>query len=195
LAGKVRLTASEARGLALFNDPDKGNCAHCHISARGKDGTPPQFTDYGLAALGVPRNMAIPANRDPLFHDLGLCGPLRRDFVDRPEYCGMFKSPTLRNVALRQTFFHNGIFHSLRQVLEFYSERDTNPNKWYPAKSDIEVDKFDDLPFKYRSNVNIEPPFDRHEGEKPRLSDQEMDDIITFLRTLNDGYADPLQGR
>jgi cytochrome c peroxidase len=112
LAGKAKLTEPEARGLALFNDPAKGNCAHCHISARGADGTPPQFTDYGLAALGVPRNAEIPANADPSFHDLGLCGPLRRDFLDRPEYCGMFKSPSLRNVALRRTFFHNGVFHT-----------------------------------------------------------------------------------
>ena len=35
LAGRAKLTETEARGLALFNDPAKGNCAHCHISARG----------------------------------------------------------------------------------------------------------------------------------------------------------------
>src|SRR5271169_2198630 len=58
-AGKAKLTAAEARGLAIFNDPAKGNCAHCHISARRADGAPPQFTDYGLAALGVPRNPEI----------------------------------------------------------------------------------------------------------------------------------------
>ncbi len=67
LAGRRALTAQEARGLALFNDPAKGNCANCHRSARGKDGTPPQFTDYGLIALGVPRNRDIPANADPEF--------------------------------------------------------------------------------------------------------------------------------
>ena len=49
LDGKAELTAAEARGLALFNDPEKGNCAHCHLSARSNDGAPPQFTDYGLA--------------------------------------------------------------------------------------------------------------------------------------------------
>jgi cytochrome c peroxidase len=189
LAGKARLTETEARGLALFNDPAKGNCAHCHISARGADGTPPQFTDYGLAALGIPRNMEIPANSDPSFYDLGLCGPLRHDFTDRPEYCGMFKSPSLRNVALRQTFFHNGVFHSLRQVLEFYVERDTNPEKWYPRDGDGTVRKFDDLPPAYHANVNVEPPFDRRAGDKPALSGSEIDDIISFLQTLNDGYA------
>jgi cytochrome c peroxidase len=189
LAGKTKLTAAEARGLALFDDPAKGNCAHCHISARRADGTPPQFTDYGLAALGAPRNPEIAANADPSFYDLGLCGPLRRDLWDRPEYCGMFKSPSLRNVALRRTFFHNGVFHSLRQVLEFYAERDTNPEKWYPRADDGTVRKFDDLPAEYHANVNVEPPFDRHAGSKPALSGPEIDDIVAFLQTLNDGYA------
>jgi cytochrome c peroxidase len=190
LDGKAELTASEARGLALFNDPEKGNCAHCHLSARSNDGAPPQFTDYGLAALGVPRNPAIPANADPSFYDLGLCGPLRRDLADRGEYCGMFKSPSLRNVALRRAFFHNGVFRTLRQVMEFYVERDTRPEKWYPRKADGAVRKFDDLPPQYHANVNIEPPFDRHVGDQPRLSGDEIDDIIAFLQTLTDGYRD-----
>jgi cytochrome c peroxidase len=188
LDGKAELTAPEARGLALFNDPEKGNCAHCHLSARSNDGAPPQFTDYGLAALGVPRNPAIPANADPAFYDLGLCGPLRRDLADRGEYCGMFKSPSLRNVALRRAFFHNGVFRTLRQVLEFYVERDTNPEKWYPREADGTVRKFDDLPRQYHANVNIEPPFDRHLGDQPRLTGDEIDDVIAFLQTLTDGY-------
>ena len=188
LAGKVKLTAQEARGLTLFNDPAKGNCAHCHLSSSGKDGTPPVFTDHGLVALGAPRNGEIPANADPTYYDLGLCGPLRTDLRARPEYCGMFKSPTLRNVADPRTFFHNGVFHSLKKVLEFYSERDTNPEKWYPRDQDGSVRKFDDLPSEYRANVNVEPPFDRHIGDKPALSEEEMDDIIAFLQTLNDGY-------
>jgi cytochrome c peroxidase len=188
LEGKAELTPSESRGLALFNDPEKGNCAHCHLSARSNDGAPPQFTDYGLAALGVPRNPAIAANADPSFYDLGLCGPLRRDLADRGEYCGMFKSPSLRNVALRRAFFLNGAFSTLRQVLEFYVERDTHPEKWYPRQADGTVRKYDDLPPQYHANVNIEPPFDRHIGDEARLSGEEIDDIIAFLQTLTDGY-------
>jgi cytochrome c peroxidase len=188
LDGKAELTVSEARGLALFNDPGKGNCAHCHLSARGNDGASPQFTDYGLAALGVPRNPAIAANADPSFYDLGMCGPLRRDLADRVEYCGMFKSPSLRNVALRRAFFHNGVFRTLRQVLEFYVERDTHPEKWYSRAPDGAVRKFDDLPPQYHMNVNVEPPFDRHAGDEPRLSGEEIDDVIAFLQTLTDGY-------
>jgi cytochrome c peroxidase len=189
LAGKVELTAAEARGLAVFDDPAKGNCAHCHPSRRGNDGTPPQFTDYGLIAIGVPRNAAIPANADPAYHDLGLCGPLRTDLTGHPEYCGLFKTPTLRNVATRQSFFHNGVFHSLREVIEFYVERDIDPGRWYARNPDGSVRKFDDLPAQYHANVNVEPPFDRHPGDGPALSAAEIDDLIAFLQILDDGYA------
>ena len=188
LAGDAALTPQEARGLALFDDPAKGNCAHCHRSARGNDGTAPQFTDFGFNAVGVPRNPEIAANKDPAYFDLGLCGPLRTDFMDRAEYCGMFRTPTLRNTALRQAFFHNGAMHSLKQVLDFYAERDTDPGKFYPAAADGTVAKFDDLPAKYRGNVNDEPPFDRHPGDAPALTDQDRADIIAFLQTLTDGY-------
>jgi len=189
LAGKTRLTPPEARGLALFNDPDKGNCAKCHISRPAKDGTPPQFTDYGLIALGAPRNNAIPANADPDYVDLGVCGPYRTDFSDRAEYCGLFMTPTLRNVATRKAFFHNGVFRSLRQVLEFYVERDLKADKWYPRGVDGSIRKFDDLPAQYHRNINNEPPFDRKPGDQPALSSGEIEDIIEFLQALTDGFG------
>jgi cytochrome c peroxidase len=189
LAGKATLTAREMRGLELFEDPAKGNCAECHVSRRGRDGTSPQFTDFGLIALGLPRNPAIPANADPRWFDLGLCGPLREDFRDRKEYCGLFRTPTLRNVATRQTFFHNGVIHSLREAVRFYAQRDSNPERWYPKDPDGTVRKFDDLPPAYRGNVNTDPPFGRRPGDPPALSDAEIDDIVAFLGTLTDGYA------
>jgi cytochrome c peroxidase len=189
LARKAELSDQERRGLALFQDPAKGNCARCHVSVRSKDGTPPQFTDYGLVALGAPRNTAIPSNGDPDFFDLGLCGPLRTDLRDKAEYCGRFKTPSLRNTATRRVFFHNGIFHSLRQVLEFYAQRDTNPEKWYPRDGDGRVRKFDDLPAAYHANIDAEPPFGGRPGDRPALSDDEIDDVVAFLQTLTDGFS------
>ncbi|MDB5361689.1 MAG: cytochrome-c peroxidase [Rhodospirillales bacterium] len=191
LAGKATLAPAEARGLALFEDPDKGNCASCHLSRRANNGAPPEFTDYGMIALGVPRNRTIPANADPGHVDLGLCGPERTDFKDRPDYCGRFKTPSLRNVAQRQVFMHNGVFHSLKQVLEFYVGRDTDPGKWYAHNADGTVRKYDDLPAAYRDNVNVDPPFDRKPGQAPALDARGIDDIIAFLGTLNDGYRLP----
>ena len=188
LAGKAKLTDQEARGLALFNDEKKGNCASCHISQVRGDGTPPQFTDYGMIALGVPRNPAIPANADAKYFDLGLCGPLRRDLLGKADYCGLFKTPSLRNVALRQTFFHNGVFHSLRQAVEFYASRDTNPEKWYPRRADGTVAAYNDLPKEYWANLNTDPPFGGKPGDKPALNAAEIDDVVAFLKTLTDGW-------
>ncbi|KAF1051061.1 MAG: Methylamine utilization protein MauG [Burkholderia gladioli] len=184
---KATLTAAEMRGLELFNDERKGNCASCHISQRALDGTPPQFSDFGLIAIGVPRNRELKVNRDPAFFDLGACGPERVDLKGRDEFCGLFRTPTLRNVALKQAFFHNGIYHSLDEVLRFYVQRDTNPERFYPVRHGV-VQKFDDLPKRYWANLNTEPPFDRKKGEKPALNEAEIQDVIAFLKTLNDGY-------
>ena len=188
LAGKATLTAQEMRGLELFNDADKGNCASCHISQVANDGEPPQFTDFGLIAVGVPRNKAIPANADPAYFDLGACGPLRTDLAGQADYCGLFRTPTLRNVALRKTFFHNGEFHTLRDVVAFYATRDSDPGRWYPKAADGTVEKFDDLPRKYWPNINTDPPFGQKAGDPPALTDLEIDDVVAFLGTLTDGY-------
>jgi cytochrome c peroxidase len=188
LAGKAQLTAAERHGLALFNDERKGNCASCHISKPNESGSPPQFTDFGLIALGLPRNRALPVNRDPHFYDLGACGPERTDLKGRAEYCGIFRTPSLRNVALRNTFFHNGMVHSLEAAVRFYVERDTRPGKWYPRDARGRVLKFDDLPRQYWANVNTEPPFGGKPGDRPALSDAEIKDVVAFLGTLTDGY-------
>jgi cytochrome c peroxidase len=188
LRGTASLSAAEQRGLAAFNDPARGNCARCHPSTP-REGAFPQFTDFGFAALGAPRNPAIPANANPRYYDLGLCGPLRKDLEGRGEYCGMFRTPTLRNVAHKRVFLHNGVFHSLIDVVRFYAERDTAPEKWYPRGANGAAVKFDDLPVKYRGNVDEAPPFGGHAGAAPLLSEADVRDIVAFLNTLDDGYA------
>ncbi len=187
LNDRATLSPAEARGMALFNDMKKGNCASCHPSTRkASTNRPPIFTDFGFVALGVPRNPELPANRDPTFFDLGLCGPLRTDLASHPEYCGMFRTPSLRNVALRKRFFHNGAIRSLRDAVAFYATRDTSPARWYPHAAGKPA--YDDLPEKYWANVTHEVPFEPLPGGKPRLNAREIDDIVAFLGTLTDGY-------
>ena len=188
LAGKAKLSDRELHGLELFTDPAKGDCARCHPATRGAYGTPPQFTDYGFVALGIPRNPRIPANSNPAWYDLGLCGPERKDLRSVKEYCGEFRTPSLRNTALRGAFFHNGVFHSLTQVVEFYAQRDAKPEKWYPRDRDGSVVKFDDLPPQYRKNVESGPPFGQPPGARPVLNREEIGAIVAFLGTLNDGF-------
>ena len=187
LRRKASLSAQEMRGLAAFNDPQRGNCARCHPSGM-RNGALPQFTDFGFAAIGAPRNASIPANADRQYFDLGLCGPLRTDLKDRHEYCGLFRTPSLRNVARRRVFLHNGAFQSLAEVVRFYAERDTHPQKWYPQGRDGTVSKFDDLPAIYRANLDVQVPFDRHAGQAPDLSEQDVTDIVVFLQALTDSF-------
>lgn len=188
LRGQAGLSAQELRGLAIYNAPTKGNCAACHPSARAADGTPPLFTDFTYDNLGVPRNPDLQRNADPAYFDLGLCQ--RADLVGRTDLCGAFKVPSLRNVALREAYFHNGRFKTLKDALTFYVQRDTDPGKFYPTDASGAVMKFDDLPLRYRGNVNTEEvPYNRRLGDTPALSDVEIDDVIAFLRTLSDGYT------
>ncbi|MDE3196253.1 MAG: c-type cytochrome [Acidobacteriota bacterium] len=148
LAGKAKLSEGEMRGLRIFSDSEKGNCASCHPAGRGIYGTPPQFTDYGYANIGLP-------DAD----DPGLCGHL----AGHTEYCGMFRAPTLRNAAVKSSFFHNGAVHSLREAVRFYAKRD-------------------DARAHFQATLEKGSPFDR----KPGLTDEEIDDIVAFLQTLTD---------
>jgi cytochrome c peroxidase len=189
LEGKARLSEAEMRGLKLFNDPEKANCAGCHTSAPSRDGYPPLFTDFQYEALGTPRNLALSDTSDPNYFDLGVCGPVRKDIADQTQFCGMFKTPSLRNTAVRRVFFHNGVFRTLQEVMDFYNFRDTNPEKVYPVGADGKVQKYNDLPAQYHANVDVaDPPFNRHLGETPAMTAQDEADIIAFLKTLNDGY-------
>lgn len=224
------LTAAEARGLALFLDADNPddptdtahnhpNCVACHYAGPNFNGSNALFTDFTYEAIVPPRNPAIPANADPTHFDMGICGPDRTDHLpqaspDNAQYCGLFKAPGLRNVATRNTFFHNGVMHSLNQVVHFYNTRDTNPELWYPTvggtpKATPDPDfptyglittqytggtvmKFDDLPAQYRANVDVEQPMgDRAPGSKPVMTEQNIKDILCFLNTLTDDYQPP----
>ncbi|MGO4578437.1 cytochrome-c peroxidase [Cupriavidus sp. 2TAF22] len=190
------LTEAEARGLRVFLDPKKGNCMACHLLGGGNDGSLDITSDYSFAAIGVPRNKDIPANANPAHFDLGLCGPLRTDHLpgkgkgkDAASGCGMFKTPVLRNIATRHVFMHNGVFKSLEDVVKFYNTRDTRPELWYPRDARGKVRKFDDLPARYRANLDAQMPLDqRRAGSTPPMTDAEMADLLTFLATLTDGY-------
>jgi cytochrome c peroxidase len=185
LRGEARLSAAEARGRAAFEDPARGNCASCHPSEPKADGSAPLFSDFGYVAIGVPRNRALAGNADPRYFDLGLCGPLRQDLRDRAEYCGAFRTPSLRNAASRRSFFHNGVIHDLADAVRFYATRDVEPARWYGRDKNGRPRRFDDLPARYQRNVNRQTPF----GAVPKLNEADIGDIVAFLDTLVDADA------
>ena len=202
LAGRASLSPAELRGLALFRDPAKGNCDTCHPSRRSSSGRAPLFTDAGFIAVAAPRRADLPplAASAP-FHpiasqargaeaDLGLCRSGRLGLTDDPSFCGRFRTPTLRNVALRASFFHNGSVKSLRDAVAFYATRDTDPARWYSKNADGSVRVYDDLPAGMAPFVNREVPFEPRPDGRPRLDDHDIDDIVAFLRTLTDADAE-----
>lgn len=153
-------------------------------------GLPPLFTDTQYEALGVPRNPKLPLNRNPNFYDLGLCGPVRKDLAQQTQYCGMFLTPTLRNVDRRSVFFHNGVYHTLKQVLDFYNLRSVQPGKIYPRDASGKLALYNDIPQPLQGNVDIkDAPFNLKVGDPPALTNLDIQDIIAFIHTLDDGYT------
>ncbi len=95
--GIPSLTAQELRGRNIFNSP-ANNCAVCHTGNR--------FTDESFRYIGV----------RPDTEDTG-----REQVTANPNDRGEFRVPSLRNVELRGSFFHNGRFTTLEQVVAFYN--------------------------------------------------------------------------
>ena len=109
----IPLGASEERGRKLFEQAGKGNCASCHPSV-SRDGGLPAFTDWGFVDIGLTKT-----------DDRGLGG--RPEFTNHEELNGLFRAPSLRNVAKRVRFFHDGSKHTLEEVVRFYASKDAKP--------------------------------------------------------------------
>ena len=103
---KKALSAAAQRGLALFQG--KANCVTCHVSFN--------FTDENYHNLGVGMDNAKP--------DLGRFTVTKND-----DHRGAFKTPTLRDVAKRPPYMHDGSLKTLEDVVAFYNKGGT-PNQW-----------------------------------------------------------------
>jgi cytochrome c peroxidase len=204
-AGTATLTTAELQGLQLFNSPTKGNCNACHSSTRASANVPALFTDFTYDSVGLPRNGRIAANQagtalpyvpqngaalgppDDAYYDLGLCGPQRTDLAGRRSLCGAFKVPTLRNVAVKQNYFHNGVFDNLNDAVTWYVTRDTDPARWYIRGDGSPDIPYNDLPVIFQTSINLaEVPY--NPGLAPALTSGEISQLVTFLCTLTDGY-------
>jgi cytochrome c peroxidase len=199
----VTLTAAELRGYLVFFRAGTGNCFACHYNGPISGGGGALFTDFTYENTGAPRNPNIPANARKLgrstYYDLGLCTAVNPNPVNAyvtphvmpagASLCGSFKTPTLRNTVTRNVFFHNGVFTSLAQVIDFYNTRDTNPEKWYPTVNGV-VQKYNDLPPDLKIYIDTKDgPFGQSPGETPHMTAQNEADLLCFLETLTDGYV------
>lgn len=196
LAGKAKLTKQERTGRALFRG--KGKCSRCH-TIKGKA---PLFTDFTYDNLGVPRNPENPFYMQTEFNpdgfdwiDPGLGGFLetRDEYRDAAaENRGKQKVPTLRNVDKRpspglvKAYSHNGYFKSLKGIVHFYNTRDVKsrcPDD-FTTEADALAQNCWPAP-EVAENVNTKELGDL------KLSDEEEDAIVAFLKTLSDGFMEP----
>lgn len=161
LQGKAKFTTQEMEGMSLFIRADKGNCAACHVMASSSS-QPSLFTDFSYDNIGVPRHP------DRQFFAADFVDEALMTTVNDPALRGKFKVASLRNVAKTAPYMHNGIFPSLRQVVEFYNTRDTDPQRWGEAE--------------------VPETVNHDELGNLKLSDREIEAIVSFLNTLSDGY-------
>jgi cytochrome c peroxidase len=103
---QAALTLPQARGLAVFLDPNKGNCVACH-TVRPHDAL---FTD------GKFHNTGEGVGDLDQFSDIG-----RYHETKVKTDTGAFKTPTLRNVAETGPYMHDGRLKALKEVVDFYA--------------------------------------------------------------------------
>jgi cytochrome c peroxidase len=164
LAGRATLDKAEARGLAIFEDPARGNCASCHPSRPSADGKPPLFTTFAYENVGLPR-----FNDNPFYQLPETLNPGGPGVVDSglakttgdPAHMGMFRVPTLRNVQRTTPYGHNGYYRRLDEMLAAMSPDASRPAAEVATTS--------------RGHVAAAP-----------LSRQDIADLIAFLATLTD---------
>ena len=103
---KSAMSAAAQRGVVLFEG--KALCVHCYAGFN--------FTDEGYRNIGVGMDKDNP--------DLG-----RYTVTKKEEDKGAFKTPTLRDVAKRGPYMHDGSQKTLEEVVAFYN-RGGHKNAW-----------------------------------------------------------------
>lgn len=100
------LSPAAVRGLEIFRDPARANCAACHTINE----------HFALFTDGKFHNIGIGVDDEGNLTDLGRYEETKAD-ADK----GAFKTPTLRNVAMSAPYMHDGSLKTLRDVVDYYA--------------------------------------------------------------------------
>lgn len=168
----VELTQQEFEGHHIFQG--KGMCIDCHSGRFDGDDL---FSSYRHHNIRVPVNPELafytqPKSVNPegkAFIDIGLGLNTRLTAEDQKLARGLFRSPSLRNIALTPPYMHNGVFKTLEEVIDFYNDIDS---KGPPELSE-------------NMSSLLSTPLE--------LTEQEKAALIAFLKTLTDGYEVPAE--
>lgn len=102
---KNALSSAAIRGLAIFTDKTRGNCATCHLIGE----------KFALLTDGRFHNLGAGMNSSGELTDQGRYDQSRNE-AER----GAFRTPSLRNVAQTAPYMHDGSLKTLREVVDFY---------------------------------------------------------------------------
>lgn len=103
---KTALSAAAIRGLEIFRDPARANCAACHT-----------INDhFALFTDGKFHNIGIGVDDEGNLTDLGRYTETKEE-ADK----GAFLTPSLRNVAMSAPYMHDGSLKTLRDVVDYYA--------------------------------------------------------------------------
>jgi cytochrome c peroxidase len=159
LRGEVVLSELEELGRKLFMaHPDVkvslrgGNCIDCH-SQFLTSGFNTQYDGFSNNGLDSEENLQA-----------GL-----EEVTGRPEHRGLFKTPTLRNIALTAPYMHDGRFETLEQVLDHYNEGIAKSDTLSPL-----IMEADNVVKDSADQISL------------NLTEDEKTAIIAFLHTLTD---------
>lgn len=151
-----QLSASAKRGFNLFMG--KAACGTCHFAPTFNGLVPPHFEESESEVLGVPASIdTLNPELDPDWGRIG-SGIIKEE---SEIYAHSFKTPTVRNIALTAPYMHNGVYNTLQEVMAFY-------NKGGGA------------------GLGLDVPNQTLPGDPLGLTQQEMDDIISFMESLTD---------
>ena len=159
--GLVELTEQEKWGRKLYDT--KASCIDCH-AGMGDDKL--LFTQFSYHNILTPVNVTL-NNGIP---DQGAANNPKLSDDERKLALGRFKTPTMRNVAKTAPYMHNGVFKTLREVVDYYNDVDDR-KRWGPAT------------FPETKSHMLRTKLD--------LTDEEIEALIAFLETLSDGYELP----
>ncbi|WP_308990885.1 cytochrome c peroxidase [Mariniflexile litorale] len=150
------LSSSAKRGFNLFMG--KANCATCHFAPTFSGLVPPLFQENESEVLGV---LQSPGSYTVDSDSGRIKNGLSKD--NQHIFNKSFKTTTVRNAALTAPYFHNGAYTTLEEVLEFYN-----------------------LGGAQGVGLTYEVPNQTLGSAPLNLAEEEIQDIIAFITSLND---------
>jgi cytochrome c peroxidase len=151
------MSAAARRGFTVFMA--KGRCGTCHFAPLFNGTQPPEFLSTDPEIIGVP-------DRVVLRHARLDADPGRGGIDGVPSHRFAFKVPTVRNTAVTAPYMHNGIYHTLDDVIAFYNAGGG-------------------------AGIGIDLPYQTLFDHPLALTRRERSDLLAFLRALTDTGGTP----